>query len=188
MKKIFLLFSLLLFSCSSSTVTEKHSETLSQVVYATSDSIDFGRFDLADQYIKQTTKLVVPPEVRIPVAPVKSVKNKTSNNVVVIPPHLQGQQIVVVNSKEYDSLLSEKQNSAVLKNDLDALTLIKKEVDEELIRQKRLQEQLTQKYNNLLLDLKDKQNALLKKNILIGTLILGISGYIFLKAKNLLIV
>lgn len=67
--KFLLLLSLFLCGCTTRFV-EKQSEELSKVVYATSDSIDAGRFDLAEKYSKETTKLVVPPKQRIEVKPI----------------------------------------------------------------------------------------------------------------------
>jgi len=59
---------LLLSGCT--VYTEKQSEAVSQTVYATKDSIDNARIDLAEQYINETVKLIKPPKKRIDIQPV----------------------------------------------------------------------------------------------------------------------
>jgi len=55
-----------LYLCTSCTVyTEKRSQALSQAVFATKDSVDAGRFDLAEKYGEQATKLAFPPKKKI---------------------------------------------------------------------------------------------------------------------------
>ena len=41
---------------------------LSEAVYATRDSMDAGRFDLAYKYSNEAARLVSPPKKRIPIA------------------------------------------------------------------------------------------------------------------------
>lgn len=72
----------LLPSCS--VYTEKRSEALSQAVFATSDSIDVARIDLAEKYSKEAEKLAYPPKKRIQILPVvtadtvvHNIKNET---------------------------------------------------------------------------------------------------------------
>jgi uncharacterized protein YgbK (DUF1537 family) len=62
---------LYLVCLSSCTVyTEKQSEAVSQSVYATKDSIDNARIDLAEEYINQAVKLIKPPKNRIDIQPI----------------------------------------------------------------------------------------------------------------------
>ena len=77
---------LLAFVLPSCTVyTEKQSQAVSQSVYATKDSIDFGRFDLAQGYINETTRIIYPPKNRIDIKPIYDnkqplpVRTKVSN-------------------------------------------------------------------------------------------------------------
>ena len=56
---------LFLYGCT--IYTEKQSKALSQTVYATKDSLDVARIDLADSYINQAVKIVKPPKKRIDV-------------------------------------------------------------------------------------------------------------------------
>ena len=55
-------FCLLLNACVSTKYVEKQSPELSASVYAVQDSIWNGRFDLAEFYSAETTRLVVPPD------------------------------------------------------------------------------------------------------------------------------
>ena len=68
--RIFLcLFLLATTSCCS--VLEKQTKAMSIVSYAVKDSMDIGRFDLADRYTDQLIRLATPPtpEERIPITP-----------------------------------------------------------------------------------------------------------------------
>lgn len=63
---------LLMASCASplktyQAVQQKSNDDLSQAVYATNDSIHSGRFDLAEKYSDQSTRLIAPPANRIPI-------------------------------------------------------------------------------------------------------------------------
>lgn len=63
-----LVIGVLLFFVSGCTIySEKQSEALSQSVYASKDSLDNARVDLAQEYINQAVRIVVPPKKRIPV-------------------------------------------------------------------------------------------------------------------------
>lgn len=59
---------LLLTSCT--IYTEKQSEALSRVVYATKDSLENARIDLADEYSKEAVRIVKPPKKRIKIEPI----------------------------------------------------------------------------------------------------------------------
>ena len=79
---------LMCFGLSSCAVyTEKRSEALSQAVFATSDSIEFARFDLASKYSKEAEKLAFPPKNRIEINPVyttnETVRKASSPNILV---------------------------------------------------------------------------------------------------------
>ena len=68
--------------------TEKRSEALSQAVFATADSVDAARFDLADSYSKEATKLANPPKVRVKIDPIytKGVKHPKQKTVLPTTP------------------------------------------------------------------------------------------------------
>ena len=91
MARIFLLFVLLFcFSSCLTVYTEKQTEELSQVVYATKDSLDVARIDLADDYSTQATRIVKPPKGRITVEAVykqtSAIKiSEDKQRVVMIP-------------------------------------------------------------------------------------------------------
>ena len=61
-------FTLLLASCT--VYSEKRSEALSQAVFATADSVQTARFDLADKYSKEATRLAFPPKKAIKISPI----------------------------------------------------------------------------------------------------------------------
>ena len=71
---------LLLTSCT--VYTEKRSESLSQAVFATTDSITVGRFELAYEYSKQAERLAYPPKKRVAISPLIT-KNTNSNTSAV---------------------------------------------------------------------------------------------------------
>jgi len=190
MKRIFLLTAFVLMSCAPTRYIPKDSEPLSRAVYATSDSIDKGRIDLADQYSKTVITLVVPPKERIEIQPLvsKSKSNPTekSKNILVIPKHLQGMEVIVVDSIEYQKLLEIKENVVQIQKEVIDLKNQKKEVEDQLRDQTEAKSQLLKDYDNLVLELKDKQLTLLKRNITIAGLFLLIGLYIFFKVKKIL--
>ena len=70
-----LILSLFLFGCT--VYTEKQSNALSQTVYATKDSLEAARIDLADSYINEAVKIVKPPKKRIAVEAIYKNVNPT---------------------------------------------------------------------------------------------------------------
>jgi hypothetical protein len=188
MKRIFLLLVCILTSCAPTRYIPKDSEPLSKAVYATSDSIDLGRIDLADQYAKQAKTLVDPPKSPLVIKPMisKATSSDVGKNVIVVPPSLKGMEIVVVGSEEYKKLLEIKENAQQLQVEFENLQKEKEEVYKALVEQRDAKSQLLRDYDKLVLDLKDKQLALLKRNVIIGGFVLLIGLYIFLKIKGLL--
>jgi len=67
-----LVFVLFFLGCSNP--VKKQNELVSRGVYAVHDSLDIGRVDLGDAYIKQLVKIVPPPKTRIAVAQFKTLK------------------------------------------------------------------------------------------------------------------
>lgn len=66
--------------------TEKQSQAVSQSVYATKDSIDTGRFDLASEYINQVTRIIYPPKSRINIKPLYDYSSKSTNTITTTEP------------------------------------------------------------------------------------------------------
>ena len=119
-----------MFSTSCTIYTEKQSEALSRTVYATKDSIDAARIDLADKYANESTRIVKPPKKRIDVQPVykKNIDNISSQSkvrptvinkqrVVIIPEKYRNDTVVVVSSEEYQQLLKDKETYEQIEKD-----------------------------------------------------------------------
>jgi hypothetical protein len=187
MKRVFLLLVFLLISCAPTRFIPKDSDPLSKAVYATSDSIDLGRIDLADQYAKQAKTLVEPPKQVILIKPLvsKTTTKGITKNVIVIPPALTGMQVIVVGSQEYEDLLKIKENAEVVEKDVETLKKQVEEVRDAYREQLEAKSHLLKEYEKLVLDLKDKQLALLKRNVIIGVMGLLIGLYIFVKVKGI---
>jgi hypothetical protein len=102
---------------------------LSQAVYATSESIEKGRIDLADQYAKSAKILVDPPKNPFTVkAIISKAKDKdTGKSVVIVPSYLNGLDVIVVGSEQYKKLLEIKENAIQLQKEYENL---QKERDE----------------------------------------------------------
>jgi len=188
MKRIFLLTAFVLMSCAPTRYIPKDSEPLSRAVYATSDSIDKGRIDLADLYSKTVITLVMPPKERIEIQPLVSKTKSTEKpkNVLVIPKHLQGMEVIVVDSSEYQKLLEIKENVLQIQKEVSDLKSQKEDVENQLRDQTEAKSQLLRDYDNLVLELKDKQLTLLKRNVTIVGLVLLIGLYIFIKVRGIL--
>lgn len=82
MRQTFVIISIIIFTLfivGCTVYSEKRSEALSQAVFATSDSIQTARFDLAEKYSKEATRLAFPPKKAIKISPIitKSVVNPT---------------------------------------------------------------------------------------------------------------
>ena len=129
MKRVFLLWVFLLISCAPTRYIPKDSEPLSQAVYATSESIEKGRIDLADQYAKSAKILVDPPKNPFTVkAIISKAKDKdTGKSVVIVPSYLNGLDVIVVGSEQYKKLLEIKENAIQLQKEYENL---QKERDE----------------------------------------------------------
>lgn len=192
--------SLCLFSCT--VYTEKQSEAISQTVYATKDSLDKARVDLADEYASQATRLIKPPKKRVQIEsvykqtiPVLASQSKptpgqkTSVNrqrAIIIPEKYKNDTVVVVSSEEYQQLLKDKEIFAQLKKDFDNLTDVRTIVDQELIRQKEYNEQMVKDLNIMQKKLVEKDLAILQRNIIIVLLLAAIGGATYLRIKGIL--
>ena len=196
MKKL-LLFCFILLSLNSCTVyTEKQSEALSRSVYATKDSLDNARLDLADTYSNESTRIVKPPKNRIEIKPVykKNIDNISSQSkvkptiinkqrVLIIPEKYKNDTVVVVSSEEYQQLLKDKETYEQIEKDNANIIEAKKEVDQELIRQMEYNDKMIKDLNIMQKKLVEKDLAILQRNLIIILLIalIGIATYLRIK-------
>lgn len=207
-KFVFLVgFSVFLFS-GCTVYTEKQSESLSQSVYAAKDSIDCGRFDLADEYATQSTRIVRPPKNRIEILPVYKTNKSAGDNkhtvepktpkptsatdtksvsrTVVIPPRFGNDPVVVVGTEEYDQLLQDNRIAVQLRADFDNLKNLKVNLDAELQKQYEMRDKMVQDLINLQKKLVEKELAILRRNIVIVTLLSCMGIGVYLRIKGIL--
>lgn len=186
---------LLLCTTSCNTVyTEKQTEALSKVVYATKDSLDAARVDLADEYATTATRMVKPPKDRIEIQTIykkpSAVIDKNSTGikqrVVVIPSKYKNDVVVVVSSAEYQELLKDKEAYKQLQTDHDLLAKAKEEVDAELLKQAEYRDQMIKDLNSMQKSIAEKDLALLKARGIIVALVLAIVAGIYLRMKGIL--
>ena len=188
---------LLLPSCT--VYTEKQSEALSRTVYATKDSIDAARIDLADVYIKEAARIVKPPKTKIEVRPVikktidvlasdskHNVRPVTSKRAVIVPNQYKNDTVVVIGTEEYERLLKDKEIFAQIEKDNARLTETKTLVDQELIRQAEYNDKMVKDLNMMQKKLVEKDLAILQRNIVIISLVVAIAGGIYLRMKGIL--
>jgi len=186
---------ILLFSFFGCTVyTEKQTEPVSQVVYATKDSIDKARFDLADSYITEATRLIRPPKTRIvvqhmnesPKSSVMDVKPTSRAPVIIVPERLRGLRVIVVNSEDYASLIQDKESHEQLKEDYANLDQAKRSVDEEIITQSINRDKIVKELNLLKESIINKNLTIVKLSITVATLSCGLIGMVVLKIKGII--
>lgn len=197
--KFFYILILCIFVSSCTIYTEKQSEALSRSVYATKDSLDNARLDLADTYANESTRIVRPPKQRIDIKPVykKNIDNITSQSkvkptiinkqrVLIIPEKYKNDTVVVVSSEEYQQLLKDKETYEQIEKDNASLVETKKLVDEELIRQMEYNDKMVRDLNIMQKKLVEKDLAILQRNILIIILLAAIGGATYLRIKGIL--
>lgn len=189
MRKILLLTALLITGCT--VYTEKQSEALSRNAYATSDSLNTARVDLASYYSDQTTRLVKPPKNRISIQAVyeagKVADENTKTRVVIVPEAYRNDKVVVVNSAEYQNLLKDKAIAEQLKKDNANILKAKLETDKELAKQAEYNNKMVKDLNSMQKKLVEKDLAILWRNIIILGLLASIGGYIYLKMNSFLV-
>ncbi len=203
MKTLFLFLFILLSLNSCTVYTEKQSEALSKVVYASKDSMEAARIDLADKYVTETTRLVRPPKNRIKIESVyqKSIQQhietigSSSNRepipvnkqrMVIIPEKYRADTVVVVSTEEYQRLLKDKETFAQIQRDNEGLAEAKETVDNELIRQLENRDKMINDLNMMQKKLVEKDLAILQRNIIIIFLISAIGGATYLRIKGIL--
>jgi hypothetical protein len=179
--------------------TEKQSEALSQSVYATKDSIDYARIDLADSYSTESTRLVKPPKKRIQIQSVykKNIGNIASNSkasptivnkqrVVIVPEKYRNDTVIVVSSEEYQKLLQDKEIYEQIEKDNASLRDAKRAVDEELIQQANNRDKMIRDLNTMQKKLIEKDLAILQRNIIIIALLASMGVGVYLRIKGIL--
>jgi hypothetical protein len=187
MKKITLLALSLCFLSSCTVYTEKQSEALSQNTYATNDSLNKARVDLAYYYSDQATRLVKIPKKRINIQPVyqsSTVKGTTGSRVVIVPDQYKGDKVVVVGSTEYQDLLKTKAIAEQLKKDNENIIKAKADTDKELAKQAEYTNKMVKDLNIMQKKLVEKDLAILWRNIIIVSLLVLIGGYIYIRMNS----
>jgi hypothetical protein len=186
-----LIFSFVLFSIlalSGCTVyTEKQSEAVSQSVYATKDSIDFARIDLAESYINEATKFINPPKKRIQINAIyqKPISvNDSKQRIVIVPEQYKNDKVVVVNSTDYNDLLKDKEIAARLKKDNEDLTKAKEGFDKERQKQKEMSDKMIIKLNEQQKTILKQRLIILWEGIIIAVLVALIVGYIYIRMNS----
>jgi subtilase family serine protease len=201
--KIIICFAI--FICSGCTIyTEKQSEALSRVVYASKDSMDAARIDLADKYVTETTRIVKPPKNRIKISSVyqkssqqhinvissSSAKQEpvsiTKQRTVIIPEKYRADTVVVVSTEEYQQLLKDKETFAQIQREDESLIEAKQMVDNELIRQSENRDKVIADLNIMQKKLVEKDLAILQRNVIIALLVAAIGGATYLRIKGIL--
>lgn len=187
MKKFILLFSAIFLFNGCTVYTEKQSEAVSQSVYATKDSIDLARIDLAESYINETTKLINPPKKRIPINAIyqKPIKvGDSDQRIVIVPEQYKNDKVVVVNSADYSELLKDKENASKLKKDNEILTKAREEFDKERIKQKEMSDKMVIKLNEQQKTILKQRLTILWEGIVIVVLLGIITGYIYIRMNT----
>jgi hypothetical protein len=201
MKKLCLSLIILLTSCT--VYTEKQSEALSKVVYASKDSMESARIDLADKYITETTRLVRPPKNRIKIESIyqksvqqhiNTISSSSKNNsipinkqrMIIIPEKYRADTVVVVSTDEYQKLLNDKETFAQIQRDNEGLSEAKQSVDAELIRQMENRDKMINDLNIMQKKLVEKDLAILQRNIIILLLLAIMGGATYLRIKGIL--
>ena len=177
-----------LFIFSGCTVyTEKQTEAVSQSVYATKDSIDLARIDLAESYINETIKLINPPKKRLPVNAIyqKPVKvGDSDQRIVIVPEQYKNDKVVVVNSADYSELLKDKENASKLRKDNETLTRAQQEFEKERIKQREMGDKMVIKLNEQQQIILKQRLVILWEGIIIVVLLAIICGYIYIRMNT----
>ena len=205
MKKLTLITICTLLLASCVVYTEKQSEALSQAVYLADDSFEVGRFDVTDTALDQAVRIVKTPKERQKIEMISRVdattkesnSNKTFNKkpsittssegrVLLVPERFKGQEIIVVNSEEYQKLLENKKIFLQLQGDYRTLQELKNVVDDELSRQIQYNNAIIIKINKLEKEVISKNLLILKLYIVIGGLVVTIGAGVYLRMKGIL--
>jgi hypothetical protein len=106
--------------------------------------------------------------------------------VLLVPERFKDQEVIVVNSHEYQKLLEDKKTFTQLQGDYKTLQTLKKNIDDELTKQTEYNNQLIIKINSLKEEVANKNTLILKLYITIGGLIFTMVAGIYLRIKGIL--
>lgn len=185
-------------SCSNTLYKQVQTEETSRVVYATKDSIDAARIDLASQYATEATRLVVPPKERIQIqslwiTPPSSVVSKPGETktldkkkYVVVPKEYNGLDVMVVGSEEYNALLKIKDYATQLETDNKLLAEAKAQVDAEIAHQREMHDKMIDDLNKFKLQVSELKLTLFKRNLALGLIMAAGAVVVFIKVRKLL--
>lgn len=186
-----LIFSFVLFSIlalSGCTVyTEKQSEAVSQSVYATKDSIDFARIDLAESYINEAAKFINPPKNRIQINAIyqKPISvNDSKQRIVIVPEQYKNDKVVVVNSADYNELLKDKEIAERLKKDNQDLAKAREGFEKERQKQKEMTDKMVIKLNQQQKTILKQRLTIVWQGIAIAVLLAIIGGYVYIRMNS----
>jgi hypothetical protein len=194
MRLILLLGFITLVGCSTTKYVERQSEELSRAVYATKDSLQAARIDLADKYVREVTRIVTAPENRIQIERViKTNSDGQTDRVLILPEHNANDKVVTVNSHEYKQLLNDSRIAGQLKADAKALEQHSKDIELKLAEEFQVQNKMILHIQDLEKQVLSKDRKLLKKdiailwrNIVIVSLIGTIGAGVYLRMKGVL--
>lgn len=191
MKKLIVLALSLLTLNSCTVYTEKQSEALSQNVYATKDSIDSARIDLADGYINEATRIVKPPKKRISISGIYQASTSSDiksnkERVVIVPEKYKNDRVVVVGSNDYEKLLEDRAIASQLKKDNANLANAKTATEKELTKQAEYASKIVKDLNILQKKLLQKDLVILRLVIALATVSLTFLLAIYLRIKGVL--
>jgi hypothetical protein len=184
-----LFLSLFLASCT--VYTEKQSEALSRNAYATDDSLNEARVDLAYYYSQETVRLIKPPKSRIDIKAVyqnnsSTVGGTNTTRIAMIPEQYKSDKVVTVNTGEYQNLIQDKAIATQLKKDNQNITLAKAATEKELAKQAEMTNKMVNDLNTLQKKILEKNLRILQLSIVIAVLLGIIGGYIYLRISKLL--
>ena len=152
-------------------LSPRFSEVLSQGVYATNDSINVGRFDLAKSYSDQTIRIVPPPIGRIKIKPLS---NQQGEKINIVTDHYSSFTLLA-NSQEIANLLN------ALEDERDAVEKFKSQTDWAVREKERLIRSLSEenyKMNLINSELKGRVEGAKRNYSIFGAIFGGIMAII----------
>ena len=157
-----------MFGCTTTKFVEKQSEELSKAVYATKDSLECARFDLLEMYSDESARLVPPPKDRIKIESIiKNNSNNGTERVLILSSKNKNDKIVITDSSEYQELVKDKRVNDQLKLDVQNWTLYSKEVDMRLTEQYKIQNEMIVRIQDLEKQVLEKDKLILRKDLAI---------------------
>ena len=185
-------------SCTNTLYKQVQTEETSRVVYATKDSIDAARIDLASQYATEATRLIVPPKERIQIQSLwitppssavispNDTKTIDKKKYVVVPREYNGLDVMVVGSEEYNALLKIKDYATQLETDNKLLAEAKAQVDAEIVHQREMHDKMIDDLNKFKLQVSELKLTLFKRNLALGLIVAAGAVVVFIKVRKLL--